>query len=75
MSVIWKGSLISTSDNDHKSYKLIAKSANVEHLKQLGVAHNTEFGQSGGDRRNRTDDLITASDTLSQLSYVPKYKN
>jgi hypothetical protein len=29
---------------------------------------------NGGDRRDRTDDLLNANQTLFQLSYIPKIK-
>ena len=34
--------------------------------------HDAKSQKNGGDRRDRTDDLMLAKHALSQLSYVPK---
>ena len=38
-------------------------------------AAQQRIGRNGGDRRDRTDDLMLAKQLLSQLSYVPKLVN
>jgi hypothetical protein len=48
-------------------------------LKQNAAAADAKSAESGfvsgGDRRDRTDDLMLAKQLLSQLSYVPKLFN
>jgi hypothetical protein len=40
----------------------------------LNIIQNNTMSQNGGGERDRTDDLYTASVTLSQLSYTPTIK-
>ncbi len=40
--------------------------------KKTGPSRKEKSGFYGGDKRDRTADLLTASQALSQLSYTPK---
>jgi hypothetical protein len=67
LSGIWtaSGSLRESSKNGKTTIDILVKK------KDLSKSHKS-LNLFGGGERDRTDDLLAASQALSQLSYTPK---